>query len=464
MPTKTTKFRKLVLTPGTYPLGKDDEGQPLSETFDQARLEALADSGNKFLGTGARIPVPFAHYDDGGNLVSPVNISEQGAIRDAFSGQPIGWRADLNGGFVTSFSYGEIEDPETGNVDVGLIADLDIMGDADDVDAPAGKIATTVREVSIGIHKDREDKAGNKYDELPIHVAACLNPVNTTQPNFVPVETMFSANVLLMNTSEPPSNEKSSDASPDTQEKPTNPAIPDPQVAVGPDALAGHVIEGLRQISGPIDLPEDTNQENFWERAIVAIRQQLASNASEEADKEESLTAQPKGQTPTGAPVAMSATNSSTPKVEKQATLLFSQYLASTRKSLSERIDALVKRQVVTSEWAETNLRPKVKEITLSNVSLDNLNEEGQLPPSEVESVVSALESVPGEDLTQSSSGKAGAPTGSAVDAPNDQDLGYNEFEGGNDKMSDEEALAFSRSIPVAGESGFKQPELAAAD
>lgn len=449
MPTKkrtSTKFRKLVLSPGKYPKGKNKSGEEQYEEFDENRLKSIADNGNKFLSTGARIPVPFAHYDDNGKLVSPVNIGTKGALRDAFSGQPIGWRSDLNAGFVESFEYGTIEDPDTGQTEEGLISVLEVDGDINDPQTAAGKLGRTIREVSIGIHKDREDKHGNKYSELPIHVAACLNPVNTTQGNFVPCET-FSSNVVLFNTSSPMEETGDSESSDEDQDKPKNPIIPDdPQASSGANQMVANVVEGLRRCG--IDLPEDTTQENFFERAGIAIRQKLASEIHDKTseDEEEVTTSDPSGKTPSGAPIAMSA---NTTNYEKQTALLFSNYLASKRGTLKDRVKKLVSSGRISAKYAEEFLTPKVEALTLSNTSVDELDENGNLPETEIEKLVSGLESASAEDLTQKGATNSEQPSGDKLEPPSDADRQYWGFNEDMESPDAEELRKISASIPA---------------
>lgn len=462
---QTTRFRKLVLAKGKYPIGKNSQGESIYEEFSEDRLKTIAATGNAFMNTGAKIPVPFAHVDDGGKLVSPINIGSKGVLMDALSGEPIGWRADLNAGFTTKFDYGEITDPETGETETGLLCEMEIDGTPDQVGTPAAKFGRTIREVSIGILRDQEDKLGNKYDELPIHVAACINPRNSVQTNFVPVETLMSKNVLLFNVSTPsseapskPPTDSQNTETPDSQEKPNNPAIPsDPQASEGPDVAVRNVVEGLRSCG--IDLPEDTNLANFFERATIAIRQKLASDATARSEGDpDSLTKQPEGKVPTGAPIAMSTTTNTPAPTTPDAgatpdkgAILFSNFLTTTRTSLAKRIEALVKKGRISSKYATETLGPKVEAITLSNVTMDQLNEKGELDQIEVETLVSALESIDAEDLTQPTNGGR-PPGGLELEAPEDSDKGYLQFHDdpdGTDQVSDKELLELSASIPV---------------
>lgn len=438
-PTKkpARKFRKLVLAPGRYPVGKDKY-----EEFDSTRLRKLADAGNKFIGTGAKIPVPFAHVDDSGELVSPVNISQGGGLKDAFSGQPIGWRADLNAGFVESFEYGTVED-EDGQSYEGLISVMEIEADS------ADKFGTSIREASIGIHADKEDKFGNRYEELPIHVAACINPVDTVQPNYQAVE-LFSSSVLLFNTSEPKEKMDFDTDDTDDQAKPKNPLLPeDPQTAPGQDQMLAHVVEALQQCG--IHLPEDTTEENFLERLSLVIKQKIATDSASSAEEDEDpLTKTPKGSTPSGAPVAMNTTSpesKSDSKAEKYATLLLSNFLATKRETVKERIANLIKRGRITQKYAESDLLPQVKTITLSSTTLEDLTDEGDLPPTEVERLIDALEKSAGEDLTKPNEDSK-TPDGKLAEPPVDSELGYWGYQDA-DESDTKQQLELSKSIPV---------------
>ena len=436
-----TKFRKLVLSPGAYPLGDE------TVEFDESRLRNLAQNGNTFLATGARIPVPYAHVDDQGELVSPVNIGSRGAIKDAFSGQPIGWRSDLNSGFVESFEYGSVTDVD-GTEYTGLVATMEIDGNPEDQNSAAYKIGNTIQEVSIGIQSNRKDKLGNEYDELPIHVAAVTNPVDSVQPNFQQVET-FSENVLLFNTSAPPVDETEKDSeTPDSQEKPKNPALPDDAQAVsGADQLVSHVVEGLRKCG--FDLPEDTNLVNFFERMTIAIRQRVATESAAKLEDDDNSNTEPKGSQPSGAPIAMS--EHKIDKVEKQATVLFAQHLTAKRHSILSRIDKLVKSNRITATYAKEKLVPQVeKTITLSTITLDDIDlESGELPPTQIETVLDALEESAANDLTQPGA-SAEAPAGEETSPPADENNSYWSFDKPVEhEQTWEEAKKFSSEVPV---------------
>lgn len=462
MPTdrKTTRFRKMVLAPGKYPTGKSLNGNQKYEVFDDKRLKEIAENGNKFLQTGARIPVPFAHVDDNGKLVSPVNISDQGSLIDAFSGQPIGWRADLNAGYTTNFEYGSITDPETGKTETGLLCEVEIDGDQDTPESAAHKFGRTVREVSIGLHRNREDPFGNKYNELPIHVAAVTNPISTVQTNFVPVEAKLFSDVLLFNTNAPMGDkDPSADNGPEEQEKPNNPAIPeDPQSSEGPNQQVANVVEGLRACG--IDLPEDTNMENFWERATIAIRQKIASESANKAEEDngESLTKTPEGKTPSGAPIAMSATpnpTSETPEADSKTAVLLGNYLNMQKESLKTRIEKLVKKGLMTAKYAKETLTPQI-ETLMSSATLESIDEQGNLTEaSQIEGVISALESMSGEDLTEPGN-RDQEPSGYELSQPSDEDAGYlgfrdEQYTGEASAEETEDLLALSESFPPVG-------------
>lgn len=447
---KTTNYRKFVLGPGKYPVGKRG-GQMVYEEFDESRLRKLVDIGNQFLGTGALIPVPFSHTDQSGTLVSPVNVAEQGVLMDALTGDPIGWDSSVNSGFVKRFHYGEFKDPDSGQTEVGLYCDMEIDGDSEVQDTPAYKIGRTVRQVSIGIHKNQEDSLGNAYDELPIHVAACINPRNSVQSNFVNAS-LFS-DVLLFNTSSPPSME-SDDSADQAPEKPQNPAIPkDPQTALGPDVVVANNVEGLRQVG--LDLPEDTNEENFHERLTIAIRQYLASESRSKLEEDpDSLTKTPEGKAPSGAPIAMSNTNNPQPNepTGKEA-VLFANVLNSKRTSLAAKLDNLVKAGRANSEYVSKTLRPMVENINPSHVSIDQLSDDGDvvLP---VEQIIMGLEMASSNDLTQPASGAGSIPHGNELSPPqpgggHDAYQTFHEGPVPDDGVSDEELIQLSESIPI---------------
>lgn len=421
MPTKFTKFRKLVLPAGQVHAG---DNEPL--TFDESRLEHIAAEGNRFLKKG-RIPVPYAHAERIGKgksartiMPHPVTVSPdpKGPMIDAATGKPIGWRSDLNAGFVTNFAVEPYTDPRTGQTTKALVADLEIPGDEKDYNTPAGKFGTSIREVSLGLRTSYRDGDGETYTDFPFHVAAVTAPVVTTQPDFALAlsnngET-FTMLTHTLSQETPPS--RSNQGEPGfAQKKSGSPSAP-PSSSDNDDSDGGEaeidtldtgnpglaeVIQLLAHPNVGINLPGDTGPENFIDRLRTALTQLAGSQ--DQQDDVTNTNQPPKGSELKPPVIAMSQTTtpvaSTAPSTNDAVlALVLNNFTATTRAALQSRIATLVLSGRVTQEYADQHLTPKAQALVLSQSSL---NDKHELIPTAIEETLSALEALPAPTKTR---------------------------------------------------------------
>jgi hypothetical protein len=427
MAAKTTKFRKLALTPGTYSVVGSD-GQRTSVNLDENRLKRVVDNTKRMLAKGVKVPVPFAHSDENGKVPGPVLFNKQGAPIDYETNQLIGWRSDLNAGYVKAIDYGTYKGQD------GVVVDIEAFGQAEDNSTPAGKIGKTVQETSLIIRDQFIDSKGEDHGEVIFQVAAVTNPVEFGQQNFA---LAMSDNQVVM--SEPMAK---TTAKPSFPPKKAKPFGEDEPIAEGetPEAADSapvplrdeQNVEGQQPQPQPIEdliavlnefgfsLPDDTTPENIIDRLRLCVRQKLADQRGSSPDSVQNQSQQtpqpPQGAGVPGSPIAMNDANPA-------LTIMLSQITLQRREQVRARANRLVESGQVTREWVEKNVHPRVEAIvmndaTLTPEALDLYSKTGQFPPTDIENVLAGLESAAPANLTVQMSNNTVRPEGVIPDQP----------------------------------------------
>lgn len=346
------------------------------------RLHHWAAEFGRYRKAGNQLPAPWSHIDP---------VTKQPIVMG-----PHLERSDINAGFWENLRVEK--DQELGDV---LVGDLDIPGDINDPNTPAGKVGKTVRETSI-FAADFQDGKSNQYTDIPLHIALVTHAIEPNQKNFVPAIAMSQMAYTMMAMPPGASNDKS--RPPSTQPKPgqNDQDRSDPgRQPIQPNATApgvDQVIQLLRQCG--IALPQDTTDANFLERLVVALGQKSMSDGG---DDEGSPYQQPEGATQKQpAPVAMSQI---TPEMFQSITaeVFMSHPAAQALKTANEqlmahvnaqaqqarqlRVDSLVGSGRITKEYAEATLKPMVASFQMSFGA--------NAPPSALDATLAALESLP---------------------------------------------------------------------
>jgi hypothetical protein len=162
------------------------------------------------------------------------------------------------------------------------------------------------------------------------------------------------------------------------------------------------MLESLRAVA--IDLPDDTNDVNFMERLIVALRQKKAS----ENPEEDSITNPPEGAKEQPAPVAMSQEKETdvkevTPQATAEEVLSHPSYQAATKTisflmshlngqekaKLQERRNTLLAGGKVSEDYASKYLDPAISDFKMS------FGEDGSVEVCNAATIMDALEAAP---------------------------------------------------------------------
>lgn len=350
MSRRTARFEKVVLTPGKYQVAYQGSTR-VEEEFTAERLAKIAETAEKMRTNGLRIPIPFRHFDKDSHTPTPVTLSPTGQEIDPITGKQIQWDASINAGFAESLYQNE---------DGALVAVLESFGDENDSNTPAGKIGTTCQETSIGLAKKYVDGKGNVYEDAPIHIAACIKAVEPGQSNFVLLEgedvSKVSGDLSIVSMSSQLLMALPASSTNETSGSGDRPISSDSGQEDAESNLTCDVpslLNLLRKLESPIDLPADTTIENLVERLCIAVNQKCCDEESEEEIEPGEGNATPKPpQNSQEKQGTITMTTPATPPVPQENVLLMSM-LANTQKAALElRIAKLrekgVKEEVIT--------------------------------------------------------------------------------------------------------------------
>jgi hypothetical protein len=354
-------LKKKIVSPGVYRTTDLATGKVREETVTPDRIQHWASEGTRYLTAGNQLPAPWSHVDPNTGL--PVMVSANGILP----------RSDINGGFwkflTTEF------DPEEGLTLVGYV---DVDGDENDPNTPAGKVGKTVRETSIFALPQWADGKGNSFVDVPMHVAMITHAIQPNQKNFekVPDGALAIAMSHRVHSfkptamaSPPSSIQGSTDPSSGGQSggqagnKPGGQSYGGGNGQSSPTATAAsaditQVIAALRQCG--IDLPDDTSPMNFFERLLVACRQKSVSEGNQGGD----LYSPPEGAaTQQPAPVAMSQ---NPPATTAPGTFDFSKVpldVFMSHPAAKQLVDANNQLQSIVLEQAKTGLQLRIKKL-----------------------------------------------------------------------------------------------------
>lgn len=253
----TTLDKDLGIKPNRRYIISDQEGNP-TQILDvpQSRFDHWIKQFRLMREAGIRIPAPIDH--DRAALPFRVDNTSNPAKP---SGNNAGYWSDLYEKDGRLFGTLEVED---------------------DASSKAGK---SIKEVSPWIKPKHTDSSGKVWDDAIMHIALCQHPVIHGQTNFTPagessIVLGFSLSQGTMLAHLP---------NPGKQEDPgTGSSDGVPTAATG--ATLPDAVTVLRKVG--LDLPDDTTAENLIERIVIAGRQFVSMNNTEE---------NPMTQTPPGA-------------------------------------------------------------------------------------------------------------------------------------------------------------------
>jgi hypothetical protein len=361
------RFKKPIVTTGVYTIPGD---VPRKVKINQERLAHWKAQFDKMKEAGVSVPAPWNHSKE----ALPMSVGNDGTLP----------RSDINAGWWDRLW---VEDGT-------LWGELDVPQSADAV-----KIGTNVKETSIYVRPDFEDGSGNKWQDSLMHIALVTHPIENGQGNFTPVGDESGLAISMSHLTEPLEM-----ASPEKAEE----QVSSNPVGVSPDRENSQngvpaLLEALRAVM--IDLPEDTNDTNFMERLLVALRQKKAS----EHPEDKSVSKPPEGAKEQPAPVAMSQENAkeieassddkqleevvmSHPKfqaAQKTVNFLMGHIGNQHKEQLASRRDTLISEGKITEEYAAQYLNPSIDGFQMS------FGEDGSVSECAAAQIMDALEAAP---------------------------------------------------------------------
>ena len=370
------RFKKPIVTTGVYTIPGDT---PRKVEVTSDRLNHWADQFHSMKSAGVSVPAPWNHSTE----ALPMSVGNDGTLP----------RSDINAGWWDKVW---VEDNT-------LWGELDVPQNEDAV-----KIGTSVKESSIYVRPSFVDGSGNEWKDSLMHIALVTHPIENGQGNFEPVESDGLALAMSQLT------------------EPLSMAYEDKEVGPGEsresqsNGLQG-MLEALRACQ--IDLPEDTNEVNFMERLLVALRQKKTSEQPEES----SVTSLPEGAKEQPAPVAMSQeknneiqeVTSDDTQVQEEVIMSHPKFKAANQTinfllnhigsqekgNLVARRNALVESGKITEAYAQEHLDASIGEFKMS------FGEDGKPEVSSASTIMDALEAAP--SLTSSLLGHNGQASSS---------------------------------------------------
>lgn len=433
------KFKKLIVTPGVHNVGRlggKNEAVPITAE----RIRDWVENSNRLLELGVSIPAPFAHQDAKHNFPLPVvRLGDDGAsLADAYNpANGLTWDAQVNGGFWSDKF--EI-DPETS----GLVGVVDSPGETTDLNSPAGKVGKVVRETSVLVMGPRlvrgADGKEHQIGEHLAHVAMCIHPVQPGQKNFEPLDpTKLPANSSLTPADlELAMSFAMSDlmcANSGGVAPVTGPGLPDSAKPLDPE-----LTDTLSLLASVVyvSLPPTTTRDSFITNLNVCLRQK-SIDQQEKQKEEESLTQRPIGADTKSPTIAMSQTlaNGFTPVAPTTPTapvtnsasdtmlvMFMANLVKDKKKTLSERIAALIASGRCPKTYADAKLLPQVEAFAMSAEQLHAAGGDTSKVRASVEDVIEALEQT--QPLTMSlvdSGADFATPDGASVQQVPDSGL-----------------------------------------
>ena len=355
------KHTKDVLGPGKY-LVKTATGRQW-ETITPDRIKHWISQFKKMAQAGLKIPAIWDHNREA------VPITAGASVKDGI-------------GFV--------EDLQEKDGKLFLATDIPLEEDSK-------RVGTVVKEVSPFIMRSFTDGLGRKWDDVIAHMGFVHHAVVPDQDNFEPVIgfSLFASDLV-----ESYSGDIQMAEHPTTPIKPAAPNEPSQDMPAKTASFAD-ALNALREMG--LDLPDDTNETNFSERILVAVR---AIKGKKDTEPEAPVSSE----APT--PVALS-----TNEMTDRERLYFSMASDAAAQGYKNRINQLVARKTITRDHADKHLIPQLGGFQLS------LSDSGEPIKGSLDAVLEALEALPaGQHLANEGPRTAGYMMGYEVPVPDGLD------------------------------------------
>jgi hypothetical protein len=410
---------KEILPEGTY-LTNSDKGR-VRKTFPLTYLQKLAQTANEMIDKGLRIPAPFDHS----KAATPVQVDASPAS------------AYQNAGYWTHFT---VKSDDNGkNVLVGI---ADIPGSKNDPNSPYYKALNSAKDVSLSIREEYVDGLGRTWKDAILHGALVNHPVVPGQADFIEIPDgaqVYNMSMLETETDEdyvePGLIENVRSALKEACEI-VLPASNKASVFLRDLLVAASQIKASRPVDGqelqPVPIYMSTTGDESMplskEQAEALVNTKAVNPVTNKPFTMEDLGFKPAATTDMSALQAQLAEKDA--KIAKATTLiqaLVNKVISDAKTSIQGRINKLISNGVITKEYAEANLTPRV-DFQMSTLS------DGTMAPHPLEVTLSALEQLPVKHATPAAPSffdgvVQPAPYASAVEmSPEEMDKAINEF------------------------------------
>lgn len=336
----------------------------MTRKFDDEYLTKIAEVSNKMIASGLRIPAPFDHHKE----AKPRTEQQENEFLKISVNKP--GSAYHNAGYWKKFWVAPDDKGKT-----TLYGQLDAVGSPDDANSPAYKVTKANEEVSVSITDKFEDGLGRTWTDGLLHVAIVNHAV-------VPDQSPFEDGTTVVNMSMVDSTD---DISPDVggsvlDELKT--ALRRVRINLPSSTTAATFMRDL--LVATLQLPESTNDDiqpapiymSIGDNDMKLTQQQAESLVATKATNPATnkpftmedlgfVTAPPAG---TGTNVELSTLKQTVAEKEQEIQgmkgilqAFKAKFVADTQAAIQQRISALIRTGVVTKEYAEANLVPKVE-------------------------------------------------------------------------------------------------------
>lgn len=381
-------FKKVITKPGVY-LARKTNGERALVDNTREKIASLVETGNKMLQDGHLIPAPYAHKDADGIVPVPLFKDEEGNLKDSRTGKPLSWGHAVNGGYWTKFEVGPQGE---------WVGYIEADGDENDPDSHAGRISKTFRQTSPVMIDEWTDGKNRQYKNVPLHICLTNKGVEPGQANFERVKEQelalamsFDDDDLIqaatMSSDEDasePKDKSSFEKDSEGEDKDVD-GVDDSKLKSedSQSAVFGQIKDALQTRLGLV-FPVDTDESNFMERLLT-----LLINLPEEEEDEGLKKTRPKEDEDSE---ELSPTVMSTETDNKKTTALIGAALTAKKQQLKGRVDSLVKSGRYGRKSADEKLIPQIDALAMS---LDDLDDEGNMPTFPIEMALDVLEEKP---------------------------------------------------------------------
>lgn len=374
---------KEILPVGTY-LTNSNNGR-VRKDFSRPYLEKLAKNANQMIESGLRIPAPFDHSKE----AVPIEINK--APASAFN----------NAGYWTHFAVQKNDEGK----DV-LIGIADVPGSLKDANSPYYKALHSAKDVSVSLREEYIDGIGRKWDDAILHVALVNHAVVPGQKEFQTIPDGSQVYNLSMLDNEPGSDKDA--VEPGLIENVRTvlkeacdiiiPASNSVNVFLRDLLVAASQIKASRPVDGqelqPVPIYMSTTGDNSMPLSKEQAEALVATKALNPATKQP-FTMEDLGFKAAPAGLDLSTLQSQLAdkdaKIAKAASViqaLVNKVVNDTKQSIQSRINKLISNGVITKEYADSQLVPRL-DFQMSTL------DDGSMASHPLEVTLSALEQLP---------------------------------------------------------------------